>query len=421
MKYRFFFLSLTVLAIALQGNCQRNALPSGTIAYIRNYTEIRTIEATGTNDKRLWTHPDAQKELGLNGLAWRPDGGELAFSSSHEAATSLYDGDLYCIKPDGSGLRKLTNPPSRSEFSKFSKGAVTLTVRNTQYSFQQTQASSGVFLVYIAGADEPQQITLPPGSSKTMVFKSVADFGQKAQAVVAIWGKFRWFIPGLDVQAGRTVKSPDLTISGNGIESFGAYRPVWRNNGAELSYRTGVCTVDRVPVNPTAGEFYFNPMFSGKVPFGACSWDWGPTPELADQVIYTENSGEESCIYRIQEGGTHPGIKLTCYSNIQYQLLYDLHWLPDGSGILYSTVTLMRDAGNIFRYDFKTKRTIQVTHLENEFAKSFTVSPDGLWLVYERCKTHENSDDIDLWITKLDGSEGKLLVRNAQKPAWRKQ
>jgi hypothetical protein len=423
MNRRHFFAVWIIAAgsVLMLANSVPKYPPPGTIAYIRGSTEIRLIESRGTNDRRLWTHLDAQPSLGINDLAWRPDGIELAFSSSHAAATSLYDADLYAINPDGSGLRKITNSPDRSEFTRYPKGTVTLTVRNTQFAFQQAQASAGVFIVYVAGADEPQQITLPPGSSKTLVFKSVADFGQKAQAVVAMWGKFRWFIPGLDVKAGRTVKSPDLTISGNGIESFGAYRPVWRSDGSELSYRTGTCTIDRVPVNPPAGEFIYKPMFSGKLPFGACSWDWGPTPELADQIIYTDNAGEQSSIFRIKEGGTHPGPKLTDFSDVQYQLLYDLRWLPDGSGLLYSTVSLMRDAGNIFRYDFKTKQTRQVTHLENEFTHSFNISPDGMWIVYERSKSPEYDDAAtDLWIMKIDGSESRLLVHNGQKPSWGK-
>ena len=100
-------------------------------------------------------------------------------------------------------------------------------------------------------------------------------------------------------------------------------------------------------------------------------------------------------------------------------MLYDLHWLPDGSGLLYSTVTLMRDAGNIFHYDFKTKQTRKVTQLENEFTHSFTISPDGTWIVYERSKTHEDVT-ADLWIVKIDGSGSRLLVRNAMRPSWGK-
>jgi Tol biopolymer transport system component len=161
-------------------------------------------------------------------------------------------------------------------------------------------------------------------------------------------------------------------------------------------------------------------MFGGKHPMGACTWDWGPTPGLADQIIYTENSGEQSSIFRIKEGGTHPGTILTSYSDIQYQLLYDLHWLPDGSGLLYSTVTLMRDAGNIFRYDFQTKKTTQVTHLENEFAHNFSISPDGMWLVYERSKSHEDDTGMDVWIQKLDGTGSRLLVKNGRNPSWGK-
>jgi hypothetical protein len=121
----------------------------GTIAYIRNGTEIRLIEPDGSNDRRLWTHPDASKDLGIGSLAWRPDGQELAFSSSHAAVASLYDADLYAIRPDGKGYRKLTNAPDRGEYSGYPKGSVSVTVRNDQPTYKQSQASSGVFIVQV--------------------------------------------------------------------------------------------------------------------------------------------------------------------------------------------------------------------------------------------------------------------------------
>ena len=153
---------------------------------------------------------------------------------------------------------------------------------------------------------------------------------------------------------------------------------------------------------------------------GACTWDWGPTPELANQVIYTENSGDHSEIFLFREGGTHPGKRITSYSDISYQILHDLHWLPDGSGLLYSTVTLMRDASNIFKYDFRSMKTTPVTKLENEFAKAFSISPDGNWIVYERCKLYDDDSPSDLWIQRIDGTQEKLLTRNATDPAWKK-
>lgn len=204
------------------------------IAYVRGGTEIRIIDPDGTNDRRVWTHADARSELGIYGLAWRPDHKELAFSSGHAAAASLFHSDLYAIAPDGSGFRKLTNPPDRGEYQKFPKGNVTVTVRNDQPGYRQSNASAGVFIVYVAGADEPQQITLPPGSSRTLVFNGVADFGAKAQAIVAMYGNFRWFMPGVDVQAGRMTRAPAFSIGGDGIEYFGAFRPVWRHDGSRV-------------------------------------------------------------------------------------------------------------------------------------------------------------------------------------------
>ena len=417
MKFKQYLSLLITTIIFLSGYRSPNHAPAGSIAYVRDEKEIRVIQADGSGDHQFWTHKDAQPNSGIFDLAWSPDGKELAFSSGHASVASLFHSDLYAIKADGTGFRKLTNPPDRSQYSKYPTGTVTITVRNNSYSFQTSNATAGVFFIYIAGADLPQQVTIPPGSSKTLTFKSVVDFGKKAQAVVAIYGNFRWFAPGTDVEAGKTIKAPDLGISGDGIEYLGAFRPVWRNDGSELSYRTGNCTVDRLPSNPPQGEFFYKAMFGGNAPLGACTWDWGPTANLANQIIYTENS-DESAIYQIAEGGTHPGTKLTNYSNIQYQILQDLHWLPDGSGLLYSTPNLMRESSNIFRYDLKTKQTTQVTKLETEFAKKFSVSPDGAWIVYERTKAYEDSSPVDLWIQRMNGSEAKLLVKNAGSPSW---
>ena len=396
-------------------------LPIGAIAYIRNSTEIRLIDSTGRNDRRMWTESGMKESLGLYDIAWSPDGRELAFSSAHEALFSLYHADLYGIRPDGTGFRKITNAPSKRDFSKFKKGSVTLTVRNNQYTFQQSNASSGVFFVTIAGAEDPQMVTVAPGSSKTITFKSVADYGKKAQAIVAISGNFRWFMPGTDVESGKTIKAPDLIITGNGMEYFGAFRPVWKQDGTGLSYRNGVCLISTTPAYPPEGELQYTPMFKNKNPMGTCTWDYGPTTALANQIIYSENSGETSGIFIMKEGSVHnPSSKLTQFSNIQYQLLHDLKWLPDGSGFLYSTVNLYRDAANIFLYDIKSKQTKQLTQLKGEFARRFCVSPSGNWIVYEKGKTNDEYKDVDLWIIRTDGTADKLLVKNGLCPSWSK-
>jgi hypothetical protein len=392
----------------------------GTIAYIRGGTEIRLIESDGSNDRRLWTHPQATEDVGLYDLAWRPDGGELAFSSGHMGVASLYHADIYAVKPDGTGFRKITNPPDHGEFARYPKGSVSVTVRNDQPIYKQSRASAGVFIVYVVGADEPQQITLPPGSSKTLLFKSVADFGDHAQAVVAMYGQYRWFMPGLDVRAGRTVNAPAFGITGDGVELFGAFRPVWRSDGSRVSYRSGLCVISSAPARPAAGEYTFQPLFKGEHPTGACTWDWGPTPALADQFIYSANSdGEGSSVYRLAEGGTHPGAKLHTFTELDLQLLQDLRWLPDGSGFLYSHTDLGYESSNIFRYDLATRRATQVTNLEGEFARRFDLSPDGGWVVFERSKVLDDYKNVDLWVVRTDGTGARLLVRGGLGPSWR--
>src|SRR5690348_2976980 len=95
---------------------------------------------------------------------------------------------------------------------------VSFIVRNNEDSFQAAQSSAGVFLIYIAGADQPQQVNVAPGQSKVVTFKNVADFGKKAQGIVAMFGKYRWIMPGTDVQAGKLIKAPDFIITGDGID-----------------------------------------------------------------------------------------------------------------------------------------------------------------------------------------------------------
>jgi Tol biopolymer transport system component len=177
--------------------------------------------------------------------------------------------------------------------------------------------------------------------------------------------------------------------------------------------------VSATPARPVAGQHVFEPLFKGEHPSGACAWDWGPTPALANQLLYTENTSGGSAVYRVAEGGTHPGTKLHTFSDLNYQLLHDLRWLPDGSGFLYSQTNPAQDSANIFRYDFATRRATPLTRLEGEFARRFDVSPDGAWVVFERSRAADDDKDVDLWLVRADGEGARLLVRGGLAPSWR--
>jgi TolB protein len=308
----------------------------------------------------------------------------------------------------------VTNPPDRAGLARLPKGSVTVKVVNN------TPESEGPpkFIIYVEGADEPQQALIPPGATKVLTFKSVADLGRRPQMVIAMYGKYRWFVPGVDVIAGRSVTAPIFPILDQGFDLFGAFRPVWRADGSRISFRNGICIISSVAATPAA-QTAFEPFFAGKNPGGACSWDWGPTAALADQVIYTDNY-PESNIYQMREGGTHPGTKLTSFIDIPNQHVNDMHWMPDGTGVLYSTVNLFRDAANIFRYDIATKRTTQITTLEKEFARVFSPSPDGRSIVFERCPTRDDEAGCNIWTIGMDGRGARELVKDGLRPAWGK-
>lgn len=399
--------------------------PTGMIAYIRNHGEIRVIDSAGRNDKQIWTHPDAKDPFGIYDLAWRPDGKELAFSSGHQNMVSLYHADLYGIRPDGSGIRKITNAPDYKSLGNYKKGTVTVTLKNLQYNFQRAQSSNGSFTVYVIGAEMPQQVLLPPGAVKTLVFKNVADFGNHAQQVVAIDGQIRWIMPGVDVVAGKNTKAPDFAISGDGYEYFGAFRPVWKSDGSQISYRDGLCLLKTTPAKTSIGV-QFNPLFGKYSPSGSCYWDMGPTAALANQVLYLLDTTEEEAGFYMRPAGESSQAPVPLH--LSPYGAYDVKWLPDGSGFLYSynywRETDGKRVSNIFRYDIASKKLVQVTDLNDGYARRFAVSPSGKWIVYEKCTIDEDRPDdmdfktSDLWIIGTNGRSDRLLVKNGMAPSW---
>ena len=134
---------------------------------------------------------------------------------------------------------------------------------------------------------------------------------------------------------------------------------------------------------------------------------------------------ETSGFYMRQEGETNKEpvqLYLSPYG------AYDLKWLPDGSGFLYSKKyyrdTDSKLVSNIFHYDIPTKKHVQVTDLQDGYARQFSVSPSGKWVAYEKCTIDEEKAETlgfktsDLWIIGLDGTGDRLLVKNGMCPSW---
>ena len=270
-----------------------------------------------------------------------------------------------------------------------------------------------MFIDYVAGPAEPQSVALPPGGERTLTFENVADLGAHPQPVVAMFGKSRWFIPGVDVQAGRTVQAGVLNVTGRGLENFGAFGLVWRSDASRLLYGMGNCAgLFTVPSEPTPGSHQDKPLLAGNASANVCAWDWGPTPETANKVLMGGGLLDPN-IYLATEGDASRGERLV--ENSPTDLMINVVWLPDGSGFLFSKST--GAAANIYRYSFAAKRLTQLTRFDGEFARSFSVSPDGQSIVFERARSF-NDPSPDLWVIQTDGRGQRLLVKNGSSPAW---
>ncbi|HSR34275.1 MAG TPA: hypothetical protein VLY63_27220 [Anaerolineae bacterium] len=137
----------------------------GIIAYVRRSThDIHLISPDGTGDRVLWTAPHPLALWPAQDLAWRPDGRELAFSSEHEETCSWYQSDVYAIRINGAGYRRVTNAPACAVLASLPKGSVTV-------NFSYWTAS--MIQVYVQGAPGIKT-TLGDG---TMTFDNVADLG----------------------------------------------------------------------------------------------------------------------------------------------------------------------------------------------------------------------------------------------------
>ena len=429
MKRALFSLLLILLSLgapeASQARAPAVVPPRGTIAYIRDSAEIRLIEPDGTRDRRLWVHPrpEIASTQGITSVAWRPDGRELAFASSHNAAVSWYESDIYAIRPDGTKLRRLTNSPDPAEFGRFPKGSVSVAISNGNVPFESGPRES-MFIVYVAGAPEPQSVTLAPGASKTLLFKEVADFGKVPQPIVAMFGRYRWASTGVDVEPGRTSQAGTLQILGDGLRGFGAYGPVWRSDGTKLGYALGE-RLWCLSADPPVGSHAEPALFGGEKSPMLRAYDWGVTPSTAGQIVYGGGLADYD-IYQVAEGSKGVGAKLLRYDPDETAQLQDIHWLPDGSGLLFAR-TRGLTGSSLQRYVFRTKKLSAVREFEDRSIRCFGLSPDGDWMVLEFGKALGDMDPDpgarqqkvpELWLMRANGKDLKLLVKNGQGPSW---
>jgi hypothetical protein len=386
---------------------------AGAIAYVHAHpdgtTDFHLIQPDGSHDQIIATLP-ISSALYIPELAWRPDGVELAFSSNHEETTSFWHTDLYAMRPDGSGLRRITNGPDASALASYPKGTVTVNVQVN---------AGGPYLVYIDGAPSPQVVT---AGSHRLTFTNVAVFpGGRFQRVVAMFGFDRWFTPGVGavLHAGQTVDAGTLVIGGQGISELGPSTLSWRSDGTKLAFRFLECCYDMIAAYPPEeddGTTLLEPLgFANLI-------DYAPLAAKANQFLYTSADvfNGNAILLGIEGQSTNQPLVSTGYL---FQQLHDMKWLPDGSGFVYSEDGLNSDGtlvvdSNLYEYDFASHASKPITHFTSEFAARLGISPDGQQIVFEHSTDDKAVDG--LWIVNRDGSNPHLFVPGpgVARPAW---
>jgi len=390
---------------------------AGVIAYVTSVNgredQIRLINPNGSGDHPLWSTGDMGVESSLefvNGLAWKPDGTELAFYGSHEAACSFYRSDIYAIRPDGTHYRRVVRPPACGQNPGIPTGTVEVTYYNgTGYM--------GPFFFFLEGAPAPQHAVIPLGDSVTITFNNVMDFGDRLQWATAIYGPDQFMsIEGkADVIPGGTVHTD---VSMGYAYSFAYSNPTWNFNGSDIAYALG-SGIYHMATNLTDPGADGSKLLESSL--GSDYLAYGPTQATADKILYSGWSDGDN-IFMATAGQAGPGELLVKDSLVSNGTgILGIAWLPDGSGFLFSLGGAFGHNGNLFRYDLASQEVTQLTNYEASSTHRMSISPDGTQVAYELQAggiLDVNSAPPDLYIMNIDDSEARLLVTGARSPAW---
>jgi hypothetical protein len=406
LSAQFLYANVDNVSFKVSGSMDVPAL-NGAIAYVgldgSGYAKtVKRIAPDGTDAQTVWTHPSAiPGTTHIYDVAWKPDAQEITFSSDHESAYSAFHSDVYGVKPDGSGLRRITNPPSKAEIDAggYQFGTVTGSIYNNY-------GSVTFFQLYIEGAQEPVSVDVGgQGSTVSFPAMTVADLGIGLHYVVFTWSNGgsvckEYAAAVIDVQAGQTVNA-DLSFSGT-CGTYNSDSISWKRDSSQV----GVDVITPRKFQAT-GETIGTELFSA--PLTADELAWSP---VNDQILYrywSTDAGTRGIYLTTVGGGT--GTRLV---NEGGALYVTPAWLPDGSGFVFTLDNY------IYQYNLSASQVVTLAMFYNEYVANPSVSPDGNYVVFER-QSIQAPLQYDLWIiNRADPVEMWALTNDGRStnPDW---
>ncbi|MCA8912611.1 MAG: hypothetical protein KDB82_12980, partial [Planctomycetes bacterium] len=281
----------------------------------RDLFEVNAASTDGS--KRVNMFRTEGLSIASYGLAWRNDGAELCFSSTHEMAYSYFSGNLYAL--DDKGVRRVTNPPGRDEILKDERktGKVKIKVRNLLG--ENVQGS-----IYIDGARKLGFFGLGPwqsGADETTVeIDDVVDYGDQLQMVVVrVGGKSALSGVTVDVKAGETAEPAGVVSVGATLQDINALAPCYVKDGKRIVFARGS---------------FFTVEAAGGVPEGKTYGSiLGSDPALSpvdDTLVY---AGINGGLWMLKPGADQ-GNEIVDGDAMYFA--EDPVWFPDASGIVFT-------------------------------------------------------------------------------------
>lgn len=417
MQHRKMFFSLVLLLILAAGWAATQPVAfgastaAGVIAYAGldaqgSAVSIKTIKPDGSGGATLYT-TDQYGEI--SDVAWAPNAGEIAFIDKREAVYSVFNQDIYGIKPDGSGLRRISNPPMFAGLPGSQQtGVVQGALRNNSGRF-----NVNIISLYIQGATIASQGSFI-NPLDTLAFNfTVADLGSgQLHYMVVIWsdlngGPYREIIPAVvDVQPGQTVNLGQLDFVGQ-TNQPNISDLSWSHDGSLLG----------VILENGGGSMPWKIASIGEA-VGALMTDVSMISALAlsptdNRVAYWRLTGSEGVIALNQIGGNASSEQILLQDSTA-SLNHDRHivWLPDGLGLVISV------NGEIFDYDIASQQVRQLTNFGGgPKVDRVSVSPDGQEIAFSYSPSAGVSD---IWILNRQTLQSRALTSDGRSafPSW---